>query len=114
MTAPIRIDHSARIEQSLIKLNSRACQMGEQVHSLEEQVISQLKQLLLELDKEIAQSKKFIPLYDREKFYQWNKKYLENFYHTIFKLFLETLQYDILVHEYHATNQTIKEEVIHG
>ena len=50
--------------------------MGEQVHSLEEQVISQLKQLLLELDKEIAQSKKFIPLYDREKFYQWNEKLL--------------------------------------
>jgi hypothetical protein len=114
MTAPIRIDHFARTEQSLIKLNSRACQMGEQVHSLEEQVISQLKQLLLELDKEIAQSKKFIPLYDREKFYQWNEKFLEKFYNTLFKLFLETRQYEILVHEYHAINQTIKEEVAHG
>ena len=114
MTAPIRIDHSARIEQSLIKLNSRACQMAEQVHSLEEQVISQLKQLLLELDKEIVQSKKFIPLYDREKFYQWNEKFLGKFYNTIFKLFLETRQYQILVHEYHVINQAIKAEVSHG
>ncbi len=114
MTAPIRINHSARIEQSLIKLNSRACQMGEQVHSLEEQVISLLKQLLLELDKEIAQSKKFIPIYDREKFYQWNEKFLGKFYNTLFKLFLETRQYDGLIHEYHDIAESIKEEVAHG
>ncbi len=88
--------------------------MGEQVHSLEQQVISQLKQLLLALDKEIAQSKKFIPLYDREKFYQWNEKFLGKFYNTLFKLFLETRQYEILVQDYHATNQTIKAEVSHG
>ncbi|HEY2566531.1 MAG TPA: hypothetical protein VGH95_02320 [Candidatus Aquirickettsiella sp.] len=44
--------------------------MGEQVQSLDQQVISQLSQLVTELDKEITQPRKFIPMYDREKFYQ--------------------------------------------
>jgi len=114
MTAPIRIDHFARVEQSTNNLNLRACKMGEQVQSLDQQVISQLNQLVTELDKEITQPRKFIPLYDREKFYQWNEKYLENFYHTLFKLFLETRQYESLVHKYHAAIQAIKLEVAHG
>lgn len=114
MTAPIRIDHFARVEQSLIELNLSACKMGEQVHSLEEQVISQLSKLILELDKEIAQPRKFVPLSDREKFYQWNKKHLENFYHTLLKLFLDTRQYECLIHEYHDITESIKEEVAHG
>lgn len=114
MTAPIRIDHFARVEQSLTELNVRASKMGKQVQFLEEQVISQLSKLVLELDKEIAQPRKFIPLYDREKFYQWNEKYLEKFYNTLFKLFLETRQYESLVHKYHAAIQAIKAEVAHG
>lgn len=114
MTAPIRIDHFARIEQSLTELNVRACKMGKQVQFLEEQVISQLSKLVLELDKEITQPRKFVPLSDREKFYQWNKKYLENFYHTLFKLFLETRQYESHVHKYHTAIQAIKVEVAHG
>lgn len=114
MTAPIRIDHFTRIEQSLIELNLSACKMGEQVHFLEEQVISQLSRLVIELDKEIAQPRKFIPFYDREKFYQWNKKYLEKFYYNLFKLFLETRQYENLIHKYHGTIESIKEEVAHG
>ena len=61
MTAPIRIDHFAHIEQSLTELNVSACQMGEQVQSLDQQVISQLSQLVTKLDKEIAQPRKFVP-----------------------------------------------------
>jgi len=69
--ANVIVDHSARIEQSLTELNFRACQMGEQVQSLEQQVTLQFNKLIIELDKERNQSRKFIPLYDREKFYQW-------------------------------------------
>lgn len=112
--ANVIVDHSARIEQSLIELNLSACKIGDQVHSLEQQIISQLSRLLIELDKEITQPRKFIPLYDREKFYQWNKKHLENFYKTLFKLFLDTRQYDGLIHEYHDIAESIKEEVLHG
>lgn len=114
MTATGILDHSARIEQSLAKLNLKACHMGEQVHSLEEQVISQLSQLVVELDKEMTQSRKFVPLYDREKFYQWNERYLDKFNKTLLKLFLETRQYEKLLHNYYLAILQIKEDLAHA
>ena len=42
MTATDRVDHSARIEQSLTELNLRAAQMGEQVQSLGKRVFLKL------------------------------------------------------------------------
>ena len=114
MTAPIRIDHFARVEQSLTELNVSACQMGEQVQSLEQQFVSQLSKLVLELDKEITQPRKYVPLFDREEFYQWNKKHLKKFYRTLFKLFLKTRQYESLINKYHGTIESIKQEVAHG
>ncbi len=114
MTAPIRIDHFARVEQSLNKLNLRACKMGKQVQSLDQQVVSQLSKLIVELDKEITQPRKYVPLSDREEFYQWNKKHLKNFYRTLFKLFLESRHYESLINKYHGTIESIKQEVAHG
>jgi hypothetical protein len=112
--ANVIVDHSARIEQSLTELNFRACQMGEQVQSLEQQVILQLNKLITELDKERNQSRKFIPLYDREKFYQWNERYLNKFNRTLLKLFLETRQYERLIQNYKVTILQINEEVAHA
>ena len=112
--ANVIVDHSARIEQSLTELNFRACQMGEQVQSLEQQVILQLNKLIIELDKERNQSRKFIPLYDREKFYQWNERYLDKFHRTLLKLFLETRQYERLIQNYHVTILQINKEVAHA
>jgi hypothetical protein len=114
MTATGILDHSARIEQSLTELNFRACQMGEQVQSLEQQVILQLNKLIIELDKERNQSRKFIPLYDREKFYQWNERYLDKFNRTLLKLFLETRQYERLIQNYNITILQINKEVAHA
>ncbi|WP_342220196.1 hypothetical protein [Rickettsiella endosymbiont of Miltochrista miniata] len=111
--ANVIVDHFARVEQSLNNLNLRACKMGEQVQSLEQQFVSQLSKLVLELDKEITQPRKYVPLSDREEFYQWNKKHLKDFYRTLFKLFLETRQYESLIHKYHGTTESIKEEVAH-
>lgn len=112
--ANVIVDHSARIEQSLTELNFRACQMGEQVQSLEQQVTLHLNKLIIELDKERNQSRKFIPLYDRENFYQWNECYLDKFNRTLLKLFLETRQYERLIQNYHVTILQINEEVAHA
>lgn len=114
MTATGILDHSAHIEQSLLELNFRARQMSSQVLSLQEQVISQLSRLILEQDLEIQQPRKFIRLYDREKFYQWNERYLDKFNKTLLKLFLETRQYEKLLHKYQLDTLQIKLEVAHG
>lgn len=49
--AKVIVDHSARLEQSLTELNFRACRIGKQVQSLEQQVVAQLSKLVLELNK---------------------------------------------------------------
>lgn len=112
--ANVIVDHSARIEQFLCELNFRAAQMGEQVQSIEKQVISQISRLIHELDKERNQSKKFIPLFDRENFYQWNERYLDKFNKTLLKLFLETRQYEKLLNNYYLAILKIKQEVAHA
>jgi hypothetical protein len=88
--------------------------MGEQVQSLEEQVTLQLNKLIIELDKKRNPSRKFIPLYDRENFYQWNERYLGKFNKTLLKLFLETRQYEKLLHNYYLAILQIKQEIAHA
>lgn len=109
MTATGIVDHSTRIEQSLSELNFRACKMGQQVQSLEKQITFLIDRLINELDKEMIQPKKFIPFYDREKFYRWNELYLDKFNRTLLKLSLETSQYERVIQNYYLTIQSLNE-----
>ncbi|MES2141784.1 MAG: hypothetical protein V4471_02710 [Pseudomonadota bacterium] len=90
MTAKVSLDHRARIQQSLEALIYRACQIGEQVQSLEKQISTYLVQLANRFDKEIHQPTKFMPLHDRDKFRQLNEHFRFKFNQTISTLFLDT------------------------
>ena len=114
MTASTRLEYSACVQQSLSELTYRACQIGEQVQSLEKQVTFQILHLTQQLDKERKHPRKFLPLCDREKFYQWNEQYLSKFNKTLCKLFLEIRLYEEKLHNYQATIHRITSEVAHG
>ena len=90
MTANGILDQSARIQQSLKALILRACQIGEQVQSLEKKISVYLVQLTNRYDKEVHQSIKFMPLHDRDKFRQLNEHFCSKFNQTLSTLFLDT------------------------
>ena len=114
MTANGIVDQSDRVQQSLSELTYRAYQIDEQVQSLKEQIAPQLAKLTHQLDRERKQPRKFIPLYDHDKFYQLNEQYLSRFNKTLLKLFFEIRQYKRIFKKYQSTLQLINSEVLNG
>lgn len=70
MTAKGIVDHSARIEKLLTKLNFKVCKLNKQVQSLSKQVISQSQRVKYELDNVKNPPRKFVPLFDQRRFYR--------------------------------------------
>ena len=114
MTAPIRLNHSAPIQQSLTELAHRADQLNIQVDTLKTQLGIQIDRIINELEKESRQSRKFLPLYDQAKFYQFIQRHLSKFNRTLLRVFLETRQFEHVVQNYHRTINFLSEERAHG
>ena len=111
MTASVSLNQSVRVQQLLSELSYRTCQIGEQIQALEKLIVPQLGKLTHQREKERKQSKKFMPLYDREKFYQITQHYLSKFNQTLLKLFLETRLFEEVLQNYQATIQYVESEV---
>ncbi len=114
MTASISLNHSIPVQQSLAELAHRANQLNVQVDTLKTQLKIQIDRIIDELEKERRQSRKFLPLYDQEKFYQFIQRHLNKFNRTLLRIFLETRQFERVVQNYHGTINFLSEERAHG
>lgn len=114
MTAPISLDHPTPIQQSLAELAHRADQLNIQVDTLKTQLGIQIDSIINALEKERRQSRKFLPLYDQAKFYQFIQRHLTKFNRTLLRVFLETRQFEHAVQNYHSTINFLSEERAHS
>jgi len=114
MTAKGILDHSARVEKLLTKLNFIACKLNKQVQSLSKQVTSQSRHVKNELDKVKNPPRKFVPLFDQRRFYQWNENRIDKFNVTILRVAIGIGQYERILHKYHVTIVKVRENVFHG
>lgn len=110
MTAPISLDHPIPVQQSLFELTHRANQLNVQVGTLKTQLEIKIDKVINELEKERRQPRKFLPLYDQVKFYQFIQSYLTKFNKILLKVFLETRQFEQVLQKYHSTISFISEE----
>ncbi|WP_218813575.1 hypothetical protein [Rickettsiella endosymbiont of Dermanyssus gallinae] len=112
--ANVSLNQSVRVQQSLEALTYRSCQLSKQTQILTKLITLQLGKLTHQLDKERKQSKKFIPLYDREKFVQLNELYLSKVKQLLNRLFLEEQLLEEKLHNHQAIINRIKSEVAHA
>lgn len=110
MTAPISLNHPTPVQQSLVELTHRADQLNVQVDLLKTQLEIKIDKILNELEKERRQPRKFLPLYDQAKFYQFIQSYLTKFNKTLLRVFLETRQFEHVFEEYHSTINSLSKE----
>ena len=113
-TTSTRIDQSARVQQSLSELTFRACQIGDQIQAFEQNSATHILGLSRELDKERKQSRKFVALYDREKFLQWNERILSQLNKTLLSFFLKIRFYEEKLQHYQSTIAQTNSEVSNG
>lgn len=113
MTAPISLNHPTPVEQSLVELTRRADQLNIQVDTLSAQLKIKIDKIISELEKERRQPRKFLPLYDRAKFYQFIHRRLKKFNRTLSRVYLETRQFERVVKNYHSTINSLSKEEIH-
>ena len=99
--ANVILDQSTPVQQSLDKLNRRANQLNIQIDKLKTQSKIQIDKINEELEKERRQPRKFLPLYDQAKFYQFIQRHLSKFNRTLLRVFLETRQFEHVVQNYH-------------
>ncbi|TLY46586.1 MAG: hypothetical protein E6K54_08330, partial [Gammaproteobacteria bacterium] len=83
MTAPISLNHPTPVQQSLVELTRKADQLNIQVGLLKTQSKIQIDKINKELKKEKRQSRKFLPVFDQDKFYQFIQNNLEKFNLTL-------------------------------
>lgn len=108
--ANVILDHSTPVQQSLVELTHRADQLNVQVDTLKTQLEIKIDKIINELEKERRQPRKFLPLYDQAKFYQFIQSYLTKFNKTLLRVFLETRQFERVVENYHSTINSLSEE----
>lgn len=97
------LDHSTPVQQSLVELTHRANQLNVQIDTLKNHLEIKIDKIINELEKERRQPRKFLPLYDQAKFYQFIQSYLTKFNKTLLKIFLETRQFERVLENYHST-----------
>ena len=108
--ANVILDQSTPVQQSLDKLNRRANQLTIQIDKLKTQSKIQIDKINEELEKERRQPRKFLPLYDQAKFYQFIQRHLSKFNRTLLRVFLETRQFEHVVQNYHRTINSLSKE----
>ncbi|MCZ6914946.1 MAG: hypothetical protein O7C59_11275 [Rickettsia endosymbiont of Ixodes persulcatus] len=113
MNATGIVDQSARIQQSLSELTFRAHQIGEQIQVFKKNNTKQILGLSRELDRSRRQPRKFVPLYNRAKFLQWNEKILSQLNGNLLRLFLQMRIYEEKLQAYVSTIHELNAEMIH-
>jgi len=108
--AKVIVDHSTPVQQSLDKLNRRANRLNIQIGKLKTQSKLQIDKIINELEKKKRQSRKFLPIFDQDKFYQFIQNNLEKFNLTLSRVYLETRQFEHVVEEYHSTINSLSKE----
>jgi len=107
--AKVILDHSTSVQQSLVELTRKADQLNIQVGLLKTRSKTQIDRTTKELEKERKQSKKFLPLYDRAKFYQFIQHRLKKFNRTLSRVYLATRQFEHVIENYHSTINSLSE-----
>jgi hypothetical protein len=110
MTAPISLDHPTPVQQSLVKLTHRANQLNIYVDELKPQLGILIDKIINELEKEKKQSRKFLPIFDQDKFLQFIQNNLDEFNLSLSRVYLETRLFEDVVKKYHSTINSLNKE----
>jgi len=110
MTAPNSLKHPTPVQQSLDKLNRRANRLNIQIDKLKTKSKIQIDKIIKELEKEKRQPRKFLPIFDQNKFFQFIQNNLENFNLTLSRVYLETRLFEEVVKNYHSTINSLSKE----
>jgi hypothetical protein len=108
--ANVILDHSTPVQQSLDKLNRRANQLNIQIDKLKTKSKIRIDKIINELEKEKRQSRKFLPNFDQDKFFQFIQNNLDEFNLTLSRIYLETRQFEHVFEEYHSTINSLSKE----
>ena len=101
--ANVILDQSTPVQQSLDKLNRRANQLNIQIDKLKPQLEILIDKIIDELEKEKRQPRKFLPIFDQDKFLQFIQNNLDEFNLTLSRVYLETRLFEDVVKNYHST-----------
>ena len=113
--ANVILDQSTPVQQSLDKLNRRANQLNIQIDKLKPQLEILIDKIIDELEKEKRQPRKFLPIFDQNKFFQFIQNNLDEFNLTLSRVYLETRLFEEVVKNYHSTiNLLSKERRVHS
>ncbi|TLY44903.1 MAG: hypothetical protein E6K54_09045 [Gammaproteobacteria bacterium] len=110
MTAPIRLNHSTPVQQSLVELTHRANQLNIYVDELKPQLEILIDKIIDELEKEKRQPRKFLPIFDQDKFLQFIQNNLDEFNLSLSRVYFETRQFEHVVKKYHSTINSLSKE----
>ncbi|MEN9917488.1 MAG: hypothetical protein RLY40_1427 [Pseudomonadota bacterium] len=110
MTAPISLNHPTPVQQSLVELTHRANQLNIQVDILKTHLEIKIDKIIDELEKERRQPRKFLPIFDQDKFLQFIQNNLDEFNLTLSRVYLETRLFEDVVKNYHSTINFLSRE----
>ncbi|MFZ0219587.1 MAG: hypothetical protein WAL30_05210 [Candidatus Aquirickettsiella sp.] len=110
MTAPISLDHPTPVQQSLVELTRKANQLNIYVDELKPQLEILIDKIIDELEKEKRQPRKFLPIFDQDKFLQFIQNNLDEFNLTLSRVYFETRQFEHVVKKYHSTINSLGKE----
>lgn len=108
--ANVILDQSTPVQQSLDKLNRRANQLNIQIDKLKPQLEILIDKIIDELEKEKRQPRKFLPIFDQDKFLQFIQNNLDEFNLTLSRVYLETRLFEDVVKNYHSTINLLSKE----
>ena len=108
--ANVILDQSTPVQQSLVELTRKADQLNIYVDELKPQLEILIDKIIDELEKEKRQPRKFLPIFDQDKFYQFIQNNLENFNLTLSRVYLETRLFEDVVKKYHRTINSLSNE----
>ncbi|HEY2566684.1 MAG TPA: hypothetical protein VGH95_03100 [Candidatus Aquirickettsiella sp.] len=111
--ANVILDHPTLVQQYLVELTRKAKQLNIYVDELKPKLEILIDKIIDELEKEKKQSRKFLPIFDQDKFLQFIQNNLEEFNLTLSKVYLETRQFERVVKNYHSTINSLIEKGIH-
>ena len=101
--ANIILNQPTPVQQSLVELTRKADQLNIYVDELKPKLEILIDKILDELEKEKRQSRKFLPIFDQDKFLQFIQENLDEFNLTLSRVYLETRLFEDVVKNYHST-----------
>ncbi len=110
MTATISLDHPTPVQQSLVELTRKADQLNIYVDKLKPQLEILIDKIIDELEKEKRQPRKFLPIFDQDKFLQFIQNNLDKFNLTLSRVYLETGRFEHVVKKYHSTINSLSKK----